>query len=82
MVPLTLKVMSSVVPVGTQQSPPVVSTPGLLALLIASRSVQNPLPEVGAVSEVLSTVKLGVAVAVGVAVTVGVAVAVAVAVAV
>jgi hypothetical protein len=53
-VPLTLKLMVSV-PVPTMQSPPVVSVPGLLALLIASRRVQNPLPEVLAGSVVLLT---------------------------
>ena len=44
-VPLTLKTMVSV-PVPSAQSPPVVSTPGLFALLIASRRLQSPSPEV------------------------------------
>ena len=44
-VPLTLNLMITV-PSPTEQSPPVVSTPGLFALLIASRRLQNPSPEV------------------------------------
>jgi len=53
-VPLTLKLIVSV-PVPGAQSPPVVSDLAL-ALLIASRRVQNLLPEVLAGSVVLSTV--------------------------
>src|SRR5260221_2036145 len=44
-VPLTLKLIVLSVPAPITQSPPVVSTPGLLALLIASRRLQNPSPE-------------------------------------
>ena len=56
-VPLTLNLMVSMpVAVPTAQSPPVVSVPKLLALLIASRRVQNPLPEVLTGSVVLVTV--------------------------
>ena len=58
-VPLTLNLMVSMpVAVPTAQSPPVVSVPRLLALLIASRKVQNPLSEVLAGSVVLFTVMI------------------------
>jgi hypothetical protein len=53
-VPLTLKLIVSV-PVPAAQSPPDVSDL-TFALLIASRRVQNPLPEVVAGSVVLLTV--------------------------
>src|ERR1700740_2297764 len=72
-VPLTLKLIVSV-PVPIAQSLPVVSTPGLLALLIASRRVQNPLPKTLAGSVVLFTIiapGVGVGVAEGAGVGVG-----------
>ena len=75
-VPQTLKRIVSL-PVPAAQSPPDVSDLAL-ALLIASRKVQNPLPEVLAGSVLLLTViTFGVGVAVGVAVAVEVAVGVA-----
>src|SRR5271156_602318 len=75
-VPQTLKTIVSL-PVPAAQSPPDVSDLAL-ALLIASRKVQNPLPEVLAGSVLLLTViTFGVGVAVGVAVAVEVAVGVA-----
>ena len=69
MVPTTLKVIRSL-PVPAAQSPPLVSA-SALALLIASRRVQKPLPEVAVGSSRLFTTMLngtGVATAVGVAV--------------
>jgi hypothetical protein len=54
-VPLTLNTIVSL-PVPTAQSPPLVSAPGVLALSIASRNVQNQLPDLLAGSVVLLTV--------------------------
>ena len=56
-VPLTLKLIVSV-PVPTTQSPPVVSLLGLLVLLIASRRLHEPSPEVLESLSVLTVIVL------------------------
>ena len=62
-VPLTLKLIVSV-PVPIAQSPPVVSVPGPLVLLIASRRLHIPSPGVASSSSVLTVINPGVGVGV------------------